>query len=327
MTTAADPLLGADAAINSRKPGVVRRQGPRRETGVGRSRWASIQPYLFLLPFLVTFLVFTVGPAIYSVWLSLFSVPLIGPRRFVGIANFVHVFHDGQFWNGVVRVMIFGAIQVPVMLVIALFLALAFDLGIVRRASGLLRLIYFLPYAIPGVISAFMWGYLYEPRFSPLDTISRQLGLGSLNFVSSGAVLPAIGNIVTWEFVGYNMVILYVALRSNPMELTDAAVMDGANLFDLIRYVKIPLVKVGIFLTSILSIIGTLQLFTEPEIMMAFSPSINSYYTPNIDIYTTAFTQQNLNYAAAMSIVIGALTVMATAIFIGVSGRRRRVQL
>lgn len=296
-------------------------------TRTGLSWWALLQPYVFLLPFLLTFLVFTVGPAIYSVWLSLFSTPLVGPKRFVGLSNFVKVFNDADFWNGVTRVVIFGVIQVPVMLLIALFLALVLDLGLIRRGGGILRLVYFVPYAIPGVISAFMWGYLYEPKFSPLDVVSQRLGLGTLNFVSSGAVLPAIGNIVTWEFVGYNVVILYVALRSNPIELIDAAAVDGAGLYALIRYIKIPMVKVALFLTTILSIIGTLQLFTEPEIMMSFSPAINSYYTPNIDIYTTAFTQYNLNYAAAMSIVIGALTVVATGIFLGLNRLRQRIEL
>jgi multiple sugar transport system permease protein len=296
-------------------------------TRAGRSRWEALRPYLFLLPFLATFLVFTVGPAVYSVWLSLFSVPLVGPRKFVGLSNFVKVFHDANFWNGVERVVIFGVVQVPVMLLIALFLALVLDLGLVRRGSGVLRLIYFIPYAIPGVISAFMWGYLYEPKFSPLDVVSQRIGLGAVNFVSSGSVLFSIGNLVTWEFVGYNVVILYVALRSNPVELIDAAVVDGAGLYSMIRHIKVPLVKVALFVTAILSVIGTMQLFTEPEIMMSFSPAINSYYTPNIDIYTTAFTEYNLNYAAAMSIVIGALTVVATAVFFGLNRLWKRIRL
>lgn len=318
--TSVDQVLAGQVTTKGRPSG-------RRRKSASVSHWERFHPYIFLLPFLVTFIVFTVGPVIYSIYLSLFSTPLIGPRRFVGIQNFVKAVHDPSFWNGVERVVIFGVIQVPIMLLIALFFAVVFDLNLVRRGAGALRLIYFLPYAIPGVISALMWGYLYEPRFSPFDTILGQLGLGHPNLVSGGLVLPAIGNIVTWEYVGYNMVILYVALRSSPAELVDAAVVDGAKLWDIVRYIKVPMARIGLFLTAILSIIGTLQLFTEPEIISAFSPAVNSYYTPNIYIYTVAFTNNNLDYAAALSIVIGVITIVGTLVFIGFNSWRHRLQV
>lgn len=288
-----------------------------------RKLYRGLRPYIFLAPFLFTFFAFTVVPLIYAIYISLFRTELIGGTKFVGFSNYVSVFQNSQFWNGVIRMLIFGVVQVPVMLILALVLAMIFDLGLVHRPGPFYRVLYFIPYAIPGVISAFMWGYLYDPALSPFDSILHTLGAGNPNVVSSSLVLPAIGNIVTWEFVGYNMIILFVTLKAIPAELNDAALVDGARLWDLVRRIRLPLIRNGIIFTTVLSIIGTLQIFTEPYILSAFSPAINSYYTPNILIFNTAFTQQNFNDAAAMSLVIGAITILGTIIFLVISNIRR----
>lgn len=285
---------------------------------------AVVRPYLFLLPFLISFLLFTVVPLAYAIYLSFFRTQLIGGTKFVGVQNYIQVFHDPDFWHGVVRLVILGVIQVPIMLGIALFFALVFDLALVRRAAPVYRVIYFIPYAIPGVISSFMWGYLYDPSLSPFDALTHAAGLGRPNVVSAALVLPSIGNLVTWEFTGYNMIIMYVTLRAVDPQLTDAAVIDGASLWRIAWHIKIPLIKMALFLTSVLSIIGTLQLFTEPQILSAFSSAVNSSYTPNLLIYNTAFNGQNIPYAAAMSIVIGAVTIVASLIFLTITNSRQR---
>lgn len=306
---------------------LVRPPTQRRDGAATYQRLLSgMRPYAFLLPFLGSFLLFTVVPLAYAIYVSLFRTQLIGGTKFVGVANYRQVFNNPDFWSGVLRLFIFGIIQVPIMLGIALFFALVFDLALVRRLGPIYRVIYFIPYAIPGVISAFMWGYLYDPSLSPFDAISQQLGMGRPNVVGSSLVLWAIGNLVTWEYVGYNMVIMYVTLRATDPELTDAAIVDGARLWHVAWYIKIPLIRMAIFLTSVLSIIGTLQLFTEPQIMTAFSSAVNSSYTPNILIYNTAFNAQNISYAAAMSLVIGGITIIASAIFLTITNLRRRTE-
>jgi multiple sugar transport system permease protein len=311
--------------VSSRQP--ARAPERRQDSALAFQRiMSAIRPYVFLLPFLVSFIAFTVIPLAYAIYMSLFRTPLIGSEKFVGLSNYTQVFHDSEFWSGVLRLFIFGLIQIPITLIIALIFALIFDLSVVRRTGSIYRLIYFIPYAIPGVISAFMWGYLYDPFLSPLNAITSHFGLGSPNVVSSSLVLWAIGNIVVWEYLGYNMIILYVSLRATDPELVDAAIIDGAGLWKVAWYVKIPLIRMAIFLTSVLSIIGTLQLFTEPEIMTAFSSTVSSSYTPNILIYNTAFTEQNIPYAAAMSIVVGGITIIASAIFLTVTNIRRRTE-
>jgi multiple sugar transport system permease protein len=129
-------------------------------------------------------------------------------------------------------------------------------------------------------------------------------------------MLPSLANIVTWQWTGYNMVIIYAALQAIPTEIYDAATVDGATGWQLARYVKIPLVLPAIMLTSIFSIIGTLQLFNEPQIMASLAPSvIQDHYTPNLYAYNVAFTNQEFNYSAAISFVLGTVAFLASYVF------------
>ena len=118
------------------------------------------------------------------------------------------------------------------MLGLALFFALALDSGR-ARGSKVLRLLIFLPYAVPGVVSVLMWGYLYGQEFGLVAQITRRIGLPPPDLLSGPIILFSIMNIVTWAFVGYNMIILYAALKSIPAELYEAAELDGASQWRL----------------------------------------------------------------------------------------------
>lgn len=296
-----------------------------RRRNLGRVKRAG-SAYGFVTPFLIAFVLFNLVPLFYAIYSSLFREDFFGTTRFVGLSNYRQVFSSSDFWHGVLRMIEFGAVQVPVMLVLALFFAVLFDLSLVGRAGLVYKVLYFAPYAIPGVISAIMWSYLYTPTLSPITTMLNHAGV-QFDILGSGWVMFALGNMVTWQYVGVNMVILYTVLQGIPTELTDSAAVDGASLWQLVRYVRVPMVRGGLVLTAALSIIGTLQLFTEPYILSGFSNAIGSSFAPNVLIYTEAFQESNLNYAAALSVVIGGITVVALAVFFAVSGRGRRTDV
>ena len=129
---------------------------------------------------------------------------------------------------------------------------------------------------------------------------------------------------MTWQWTGYNMVIMYASLQAIPPELYDAATVDGATGWGFARYIKIPLVAPAIFLTAIFSIIGTLQLFNEPQIMSSLAPQIiGDHYTPNLYAYTVAFINQQYDYSAAISFSLGIIIFAASYTFMLVAGRRR----
>jgi multiple sugar transport system permease protein len=218
---------------------------------------------------------------------------------------------------------LFGIVQIPVMIGLALFFALLIDARAVWMPS-VFRLAYFLPFAVPTVVGALMWGYLYDPSFGPFAQIAEHLGFDAPDFLSESGMLPSLGNIVTWEWTGYNMIILYAALKAIPFDFTEAAAVDGATPWQIARHVRIPLIRPALVLTIVFSIIGTLQLFNEPNILRTVAPDvITTHYTPNLYAYNLAFTGQQFNYAAAVSFLLGAVVFVGSYTFIFVSRRRR----
>lgn len=238
---------------------------PKRNANQRRLNLAA---YLFVAPFMLVFIVMLLLPLFYSGYLSLFTTQLVGGSTFAWFGNYVRAFTDPGFLAGVGRMGLFLVIQVPIMLALSLFFALALDSGRVR-GSGVLRLLIFLPFAVPGVVATLMWGYLYGNDFGPIAQVFRAIGLGSPGLLTEGSMLGSIMNIVTWAFVGYNMIIMYAALRSIPTELFEAAEIDGASQWRVAWSIKIPAIRPAIILTVIFSIIGTFQLFNEPNLLHA----------------------------------------------------------
>lgn len=297
---------------------------PRRRANSSK-RKQTLAAYLFVLPFFVVFVAMLIVPLVYSGYLSLFESRLIGGEVFAGLANYIRALQDSAFLASIARMGLFFIIQVPIMLGLALFLALALDTGRARGSKGV-RLLVFMPYAVPAVVATLMWGYLYGPDFGPIAQIARAVGLGTPDFLSAGNILGSMMNIVTWEFVGYNMIILYAALRSIPHELYEAAEIDGAGQFRIAWNIKIPAIRPAILLTVIFSIIGTFQLFAEPSLLNSIAPAaITNSFTPNYYAYNLAFINQELNYAAAIAFILGlVIAVVSYIVQLGSQRRERR---
>ncbi|MFC5502001.1 carbohydrate ABC transporter permease [Lysinimonas soli] len=282
---------------------VARETTPRRRrNAVGRRGWA------FVLPFLIVFAVAFIAPVLYAIYLSLFRDQLVGGNAFVGLANYAQVLSDGRFWQSFLHVVVFLLVQVPIMLGLALFAALAIDSARLH-ASGFFRIVVFLPYAVPGVVAALMWGFLYGQNFGLTADINRWLGSTVLAPFSSQWILASIGNITTWEYLGYNMLIFYSALRVIPTDLYEAAELDGAGAFRTVLSIKLPALRGAIVIATIFSIIGSFQLFNEPNILKPLAPNvITTFFTPNMYAYNLSFAAQQYNYSATVAIVMGVIT-------------------
>ncbi|UFS60671.1 carbohydrate ABC transporter permease [Subtercola endophyticus] len=318
MTTTAPRQVPAPTA----GPEPALRVGPVRRRASRTRRQQNRAAYLFILPFFVFFVLMLVVPLVYSGYLSVFREQLIGGLSFVGLDNYSRALQDPEFLAGLGRVGLFLVVQVPIMLALALIFALVLDSGRLRFA-GFVRLGIFLPYAIPGVIAALMWGYLYGQDFGPFAQIAQFFGLPAPQFLSSQWMLASIGNITTWSFVGYNMIIIFAALRAVPEELYEAATMDGAGAIRVAWSIKIPAVRPALMLTVIFSIIGSFQLFTEPQLLKTIAPTvIDGAYTPNLYAYTLAFSRNELNYAAAVSFLLGFL-IMVISYVVQLSTQRK----
>ena len=289
---------------------LVQSAEPRRR---GHSAWIHRRDrrgVVFVVPFILAFLLFSIAPLGYAIYTSLYTSKLIGGTSYSGLANYTSTFDTSEFWSGLLRVVIFGAIQIPVMLVIAFFFATMFDLGI-AKAGGFFRVIFFIPFAVPAVVASVMWSFLLEPQFGPFTHLANVLGFANTNFLGPNLIFPVLIVIVIWEWTGYNMVILYTALKSVPRELIEAAVLDRTPMWKIVLKVKLPMVRPAIVLLAFLNVIGALQLFTEPIILAYYAPeSISNYYTPVLYLYNTAIGGQQYNLAAAGAVLFGIIIVV-----------------
>ena len=264
---------------------------------------------LFVAPFALLFVFVFVIPICYALYISFFQQRLMGGNSFVGLANYRQVLADKDFWDAVIRIVGFTLVQVPLMLLMALILALALDS---RRMVGLkvVRIASFLPYAVPAVVSTLMWGFMLGVRYGLFKDLNDALHT-HIDPFAPNSVMVSIGVMILWTFTGYNMLIFYSSLQAIPMELYEAATIDGASDARIVWTIKLPALRNSIAVTVIFSIIGTFQLFNEPKILqgMVSGTGITSHYTPNMYAYSLAFNGSQQNYAAAVAIVMAVITI------------------
>lgn len=294
-----------------------RSNAAKRENRVG---WAFMSPFALLFAFVF------ILPICWAIYSSFFRQVSEGGgaygggtlvNKFVGLDNFIYVVTSSSFWGGVGHVIIYTVIQVPIMIIAALALAMIIDSFIVKHISGF-RLGYFLPYAIPGVVASIIWVYLYNGQISPIVKGLASIGI-NVDFFANNVVLGAMANITTWTFTGYNMLIFLAALQAIPHDLYEAARIDGATGFQIAMKIKLPNVRGAALLAMLLSIVGTIQLFNEPQIMSTADPGISSAYTPMMMAMNTsqgAITPSGDGPASAIAIVMaliaGVLAVVYT---------------
>ena len=296
---------------------------PRRRTSTAKRKQYRAA-YLFLLPFFVVFITMLVIPLVYSGYLSLFESKLIGGEAFTGLGNYVRALTDPAFLSGLGRVELFFIIQVPIMLALALFFALALD-SFRARGSKAIRLLIYMPYAVPAVVATLMWGYLYGPDFGPLAQISRAVGIGTPtsspprhariddehrhvgvrrlqhdHHVRGPAVDPR--RAVRGRRDRRSGTVPARMEREDPRDPSrDPA--DG----DLLGHRLVPAVRRA-----------------EPVEQIAPDVITNSY-TPNYYAYNLAFINQELNYAAAIAFLLGiVIAVVSYIVQLGAQRRERR---
>ena len=276
-----------------------------------------LAPWLFVAPAVILAAGLLAAPLLYTLWLSFQGRKISGSglgvatETFVGFDNYVRTLANGDLFEGFGRMLIYAAIAVPVTMVLALVFALLLD-NPSTRLGKFSRITIFIPYAVPGVIAALMWGFLYLAGVSPILAAFSAIGLDEPNLMGQTSIFFAIANITIWGSVGFNMVILYTSLRGLPQELYDSARLDGCSEIQLALRIKLPLIVPGLILTGLFSIIGALQVFSEPNTMMTLTNSIGADWVPMMLVYRDAFVTNDLYGASATAIVITVITLVAS---------------
>lgn len=288
-----------------------------------RTRAAAI----LLTPFFVLFTAVMLVPIGYAVWLSLFTEKQSGlgfggsESVFSGLDNYAAALGDRAFREGFGVLLGYCVIYIPLMVCGALALALLLDSAL-ARAKRFFQLALFLPHAVPGIIAALVWVYLYTPGLSPVVSAMHSGGIG-FNFFSSSGALPSVVNIALWEWLGYNMVIFYAALQAIDRSVLEAATVDGAGGWRTAVSIKLPLIRASVVMVALFTIIGSLQLFTEPLILNSGAGSaVSSTWTPNMYAYTAAFSRNDYGLAASASVLLALTAALLSFLVTRFTGRK-----
>jgi len=288
-----------------------------------------VAPYAFVTPAVVLYALVLLVPIGYTVYLSVQKSQVsglglgLGARRqvFAGLSNYSSALTDGAFLSSVLRVVIYSLILVPVMLGLALLFALLIDARRVRlQRFG--RLSIFLPYAVPTVIASLLWGFLYLPTVSPFPVLLSKVGLSMPNLFTTHVALLSVANIGVWGGTGFNMIVMYTALRALPSELYEAARIDGASQWQVALRIKIPMIAPALVLTGVFSLIATLQVFNEPQTLSPLTNTISPDWMPLMRVYNLAFNENDSYQAAALSVIIAAVMFVGSYFLLRVSNKR-----
>lgn len=287
-----------------------------RRTGKRVSRLALIEAlngYAFVSLTVIGLLVFTLGPVLASLYLSGTKWDLFSTPRWVGLDNFRKLFKDEHFLIGLGNTLYYAIGTVPTSTVLALFLAMLLNQKLIT-GRNVFRTIFFLPNITPTVAMGVVWAWLYAPQYGLFDVIFKAVGLPTVPWLTSTRwAMPSVMIMSVWQSVGYNMVIFLAGLQSIPEEYHEAAQIDGAGWWRRFRHITIPLLSPSTFLVVIMSLIGSLQVFSAVYIMTRGGPG-TSTLTMVYYLYRNAFEYFRMGYASAMAYVLFIILLILTVV-------------
>jgi len=294
---------------------------PSRRKPLKRGTKEALYGYLTISPWIVGFLVFTIGPIIASLVISLYDTDFLTKADFVGAQWYRSALQDAFVQKALVNTAYFSFTVVILNTTIALLLAVLLNQGI--RAQGLWRTVYYLPSVVSGVAVALLWRWLYQPDVGLLNSMLLTFGIqGPRWLYSEEWAMPSLIIMAAWG-AGGAMIIFLAGLRGIPTALYEAAAIDGAGPFRKFFAITIPLLTPTIFFNVVIQIIGSWQVFTQSYVMTQGGPN-NATLTMVLYIYRLGFQQGEFGYAAAIAWVL--FVVILLFVLLAVKSARSWVQ-
>src|SRR5579883_760775 len=293
---------------------------PRRWLGLTRlERREALLFYLLISPWLINFLVLSLGPVISALYLSLTKYDIVNPPIFVGLANYEQLFAgDPLFLKSLQVTAIWVFAGVPLRLIVALIFAVLLNQKIF--GIGFFRTVYYLPSVVSGVAVALLWIWVLQPQFGLLNYFLRMVGLTGPDWLSSPTwALPGFIVMSLWS-TGATMIIFMAGLQGIPLDLYEAASMDGAGRIREFFAITIPMITPVILFNLVIQIINSFQVFTQAFIMTNGGP-VNATLFYVLLLYRVAFQYNQMGYASAMAWILFIIILVLTALVFRSSGR------
>lgn len=283
-------------------------------------RYAAV-PYLFLAPYLAVFAVFWAWPIVRSIVLS-FQNTRVNPWKFQPLVNWGRLIHDAAFIGAVKNTFLILLIQVPVMLALATLLALALNSQLLH-ARGIFRFAFFAPVVVGEVAYSTVFRLIFNGKYGAINGTLAFLHLPTPDWLAGPWTASAVVMIaVTWRWTGYNAIIILAGLQNIPQDLYEVAQVDGVPRWRQHISITLPLLRPVILFALVLSLIGTMQLFSEPWLITQGGPG-NATETLGTYLYRQGFQAVNFGYAAAVAYAVAIMAAAFSATQIVLFGRRQ----
>lgn len=280
---------------------------PRASAAVRAERRAGL---LMVTPAVLVFTVFMFVPLALTFWYSLQRYSGFGRMRFIGLDNYSEIVGDATFWKAALNTLVFTAITVPIG--IACGVAAALLLNRWMPARGFFRALFYVPVVISGVASGIIFLRLFDPIIGILNQLLTTVGLPAVDWQSSGtAAMVSIVTVVTWQGIGFGMVVYLAALQAMPREVNEAATVDGATGWTLFRRITWPLLRPTTFFLLVYSIIGSFQVFDVVYVLTRGGPGTSTTFLVQY-AYDQGFNQRRQGYAAAIGVLIYVVVLVFT---------------
>lgn len=308
-------------AVQVRERKLVEKINSRPKRGVWKEIVKARWPYLFIAPFYVSFLIFGLYSTLFSFYLSFVDWKGLGPMKFVGLKNYIALLKDKVFIQSMENGFLLFFMYVPLMTFLALVLAVLLNSKRVR-GFRFFRTIIFMPYIMNIAAAGFAFRLLLNQKYGIVNNfLAGAFHIAPIPWLESiwgGRVSLCL--LIIWVWLGYNMVIMLAGLQTIPSELTEAAMIDGANGPQTFFNITIPLMRPVILFSVVLSLMGSFGLFNEVFILtVPAGGPMNATITPFVDIFNQAFGNNRYGYASAMSyayfIIIFTLTLIQVRYF------------
>ena len=278
----------------------------------------------FLAPFLVLYLLFIIGPALYGLLMSFFNTSLVRPGlgSFAGLGNYAEALQSSDFWSSLWHTVWFTILTTVPLIVLAFVLALLADR--VKTGRWFFRLAFFAPYILPSAVVALIWIFIYTPGLGLIETALGNIGITSPNWLGDpNWAMPSLAVTTIWWTVGFNFVLYLAGLQEIPRDLYEASSMDGASPWQQIRKITIPMLGRTTTLVAVLQVIASLKVFDQMYIMTSGGPN---FATRSIlqYVYDEGFTNFRVGYAAAVSMLFFLVVLAVSAVWFALVRRQER---
>ncbi len=281
----------------------------------------NLYGYLFLSPWLIGFLGLFLGPGLASLYLSFTEYNVLSPPEFIGSQNYVRMFTDDPlFWTSLGRTFYYACVAVPLGVLGSMFLAIVLNTSL--RGIATYRTLFFMPSLVPLVASVILWKWLLNGDFGIVNQGLRAIGLDPPGWFGDRRwAIPSLISMNLWQTIGgVQMIIFLAGLQGIPESLYDAAAIDGANTWQRIRHVTIPLLTPTIFFNTVLGVIGALQTFAAAFVATEGGPGFATWFY-SLHIWKHSFDYFNMGYGAALAWFFAIIIVSMTILQIRLSKR------